>query len=60
MYFRAGSNQRTYARRSQTMIAYLGDLGGLIDIIWLIGALLTATMTKDVLAAAMINNSYHV
>ena len=60
MYLRVGSNQRMYARRSYTMLAYLGDLGGLIDIIWIFGAFLTAIMTRNVLQAAMITDSYHV
>ena len=60
MYLRVGANQRMYARRSYTMLAYLGDLGGLLDIIWIIGAVLTAALTRDVLQAAMITNSYHV
>ena len=60
MYLRVSSLQRIYARSSYTMMAYLGDLGGLIDIIWITGALITTILTKNLFEAAMIKNSYKI
>ena len=42
------------------MIDYLGDLGGLIDIIYIIGGLLTLFLTRNALQAALITDSYQI
>ena len=49
MYFRASSSTRVYSRRSYTVTMYLGDLGGLIDIIWAVGTLISAFFTINAL-----------
>ena len=38
----------------------MGDLGGLIDIIWVLGACITAALTRNVLEAALITDSYQI
>ena len=51
---------RSYTRNQYTILTYLGDVGGLIDIVWIVGGLISAALTRDALAAAMIRNSYQV
>ena len=41
-------------------MAYLGDLGGLIDIIYIVGGLLTAIFTRHALQSALITDSYQI
>ena len=59
-YFRVSSRTRLYTRKQYTALAYLGDLGGLIDIIWVLGACITAGLTRNVLQAALIQDSYQI
>ena len=42
------------------MLAYLGDLGGLFEISWIVGAFLTGLITRNALKAALISDSYQI
>ena len=59
-YLRVSPSTRLYTRWQYSIMAYLGDLGGLIDIIQLVGLLLTTFLTRNVLEAAMITDSYQI
>ena len=60
MYLRASPSTRTYERTSYTMLAYLGDLGGLIDIVWILGGMITAILIRNTFEAALISDSYQI
>ena len=60
MYLRASPSTRTYSRISYTMLNYLGDLGGLIDIVWILGGVITAILIRNKFEAAVISDSYQI
>lgn len=41
IYLRANNEERLYKRESYDMLTYLGDLGGLADILRIVGVSLT-------------------
>ena len=48
------SSNRVYKRVIQSMIEYLGDMGGLLDIIFFIGTVATSVIVKRQFEAAMV------
>ena len=48
------SSNRVYKRVIQSMIEYLGDMGGLLDIIFFIGTVATSVIVRRQFEAAMV------
>ena len=60
MYFRADSKSRYYKRWTDTLLEFIGDLGGLKEFILGIGFLLTYPFMKHKLFADLVNSVYQV
>ena len=60
IFFRADSEQRFYKREGYDMLTFLGDLGGLFDIIMIIGWGLTSIFAGNLLTAALIGEVYKI
>ena len=54
------SSNRVYKRVIQSMIEYLGDMGGLLDIIFFIGTVATSVIVKRQFEAAMVQQAYSI
>lgn len=60
LFLRAASERQLYFRKSYDMLTYLGDLGGLIDVVMVFGYLLTTLFASKLFAAAVIGQVYHI
>ena len=60
MYFRADSQARIYKRISYDILTYLGDVGGLLDFVLLMGFLFTSFFASKLFNAALIGQVYRV
>ena len=60
IYFRAHNSKVLYQRARYDILSYLGDLGGLMDILILIGWLLTSVFSSKMFIAALIGQAYNV
>ena len=54
------SSSRIYKRVIQSMIEYLGDMGGLLDIIFITGTILTALIVKREFESALVREAYSI
>lgn len=54
IYFRADSEKRIYKREGYDLLGYLGDLGGFIDVLFVVGHGLTILLTGKLFKAALI------
>jgi len=59
-YFRADSHTREYRRQNYSVLEYLGDVGGLIDVLAVIGLALTTFFTSKLLVADIIKQLYTI
>ena len=57
-YFRADSEKHFYQREIYDVLSYLGDLGGLFDILFIIGISLTSFFFSKLFLAALIGQAY--
>ena len=60
LYFRAAAEKRLYVQEKYDLLSYLGDLGGLFDILYMIGLALTSFYSSKLFIAAIINQAYKV
>ena len=60
LFLRAANERQLYFRDTYDMLTYLGDLGGLIDIVMVVGYLLTTLFASKLLAAAVIGQVYRI
>ena len=60
VYFRADSSARLYRRSTYSLLEYLGDLGGLIDIIFILGSLIIAALIERQFNAALVGETYQI
>ena len=58
IYFRADAERRIYKREEYDMLTFLGDLGGLIDVVLLVGWSLTSLFASRLFQAALITQAY--
>ena len=60
IYFRAENARRVYQRQGYDILAYLGDLGGLLDVLLVVGKVMTAIFTSKLFIAALISEAYRI
>ena len=60
IYLRADNKLRIYKREVQTIMDFLGDIGGIIEIVFTIGFLTTAAFVTRSMNAEMIKEAYHI
>ena len=54
IFIRSDNEQRLYKREGYSALDYLGDLGGLLDVLLIMGGLFTAIFAKKLFKAALI------
>ena len=54
IYFRAENAKNFYTREGYDLLTFLGDLGGLFDVIFLVGASMTSVFAGKMMKIAMI------
>ena len=60
IYFRAENARRGYQRQGYDILAYLGDLGGLLDVLLVVGKVMTTIFTSKLFIAALISEAYRI
>ena len=60
IFFRADNERRLYKREGYDILTYLGDLGGLLDFVLLLGWLVTTVFAGKLFEAALIGASYRI
>ena len=60
IYLRSDSESNFYKKESCDFLQYLGDLGGLIDIVLLLGTFLTSFLSNKGYISALIGQAYLV
>mmetsp|Transcript_13889 Transcript_13889/g.16554 ORF Transcript_13889/g.16554 Transcript_13889/m.16554 type:complete len:102 (-) Transcript_13889:112-417(-) len=60
IYLRSTNEQTVYKREGYDVLTYMGDLGGLLDILVFTGKLLTLFITAKLFHAALIGRAYRV
>ena len=60
IYLRANNEQRLYKREGYDMLTYLGDLGGLADVLLIAGSSLTGLFSAKLFQAALISSAYKI
>ena len=56
--FVADTQQKLFARENQSLEQYLGDLGGIHDIFWLLGLLAVSNVVDHLWIVALIKRIY--
>lgn len=57
---RAAGITRSYSREGYDVLTYLGDLGGLMDILLVAGQMMTSVFASKLFTAALIGQLYRV
>ena len=57
---RASSIKRVYKREVVDVLTYLGDLGGLLDVLLVVGQMLTSIVASKLFTAALIGQLYRI
>ena len=60
IYFRAGSKYRIYSLGPYNILDLLGDMGGLLDIVFILGAVITFFFVKDAFESSLLSETYQV
>ena len=60
VYFLADKKQMLYAREDYSLLVYLGDIGGLLDIVLIIGWFLSHKFVLRLLHAALVGKVYRL
>ena len=60
LYFRAESAKNFYTREGYDILTFLGDLGGLFDIVFLAGASLTSFFAGKIMKITLIHSIYKI
>ena len=60
IYFRAYNQQIVYKREGYDILTYLGDMGGILDLLHLSFRFLTGLFTVRLLKAAIIGSAYRI
>lgn len=58
MYFRAGAKYRIYSLSPYNILGLLGDMGGLLDIVFILGAIITLVFVKDAYESSLLSETY--
>jgi len=59
-YLRLDGNQRAYSRQTYSMLEYLSDMGGIVDILNVLGVALCAPFLSKMLTGALIKSVYYI
>ena len=57
LFLRADNEKRLYKREGYDVLTYLGDLGGLADVLLIAGSILTGLFSAKMFQVALINSS---
>ena len=60
IFFRAEALKMLYARNDYELLQYLGDLGGIIDFVLLLGMATSHIFVKRLFQAALVNRVYRL
>ena len=60
IFLRANNEQRLYKREGYDILTYLGDLGGLADVLLIAGSTLTGLFSAKLFQAALISSAYRL
>ena len=60
MYFRTAPTKRVYSKDPYKVLNLLGDMGGLLDIIFAFGVLITIGYVKRAFARSLLGDAYQV
>ena len=60
IFFRADNERRLYKREGYDVLTYLGDLGGLLDVVLVLGFLFTSFFASRLFKAALIGQVYRI
>ena len=58
--FRADNSMRYHKRQTYRLIEYLGDIGGLIELVWIGGSLFVGFIIERQFNAAMVSETYQI
>ena len=58
VFFRASSKRRIYSIEPYNILDLLGDMGGLLDIIYAFGILCTASIATDAFTRSLLGDAY--
>ena len=60
LFFRAENQSRLYKRVGDDFLTYIGDLGGLLDFVLVLGFILSSCFASKLFSAALIGQVYRV
>ena len=60
LYFRQAEFIKIYKREEYDMLTYLGDMGGLLDIIIFVGMCLSSSIVSRLFYAALVKQTYRI
>ena len=60
IYFNAGDQKKFYKREKYDILSYLGDLGGIFDILFILGSGATTFFSSRLFLASLISKAYKV
>lgn len=60
IYLRADSEKKLYKRVGYDILSYLGDLGGLLDVVMVVGQICTSVFVGRLFQAALIQSAYRI
>ena len=60
IFLRAEDENRQYKREDYEVLAFLGDLGGLMDVVYLFGSALTHIFASKLFMAALVGQAYSI
>ena len=58
VYFRMASKSKSYSLNPYGIMSLLGDMGGLLDIVWAVGIILTASEVSKGLERSLLKQTY--
>ena len=59
-YFRSASHNRIYSLDPYKILDLLGDMGGLLDIVLVVGVILTVSFVKQAFLSSLLHAAYQV
>ena len=60
MFLRSYNEQRYYKREGYTALDYMGDLGGLLDVLMVLGSIATSIFASKLFSAELISHNYRI
>ena len=60
VYLRVDNFRHQYIHEAYDLLTYLGDLGGILDVVLVVGMIVSGTFTSRVFQAAIVNSTYKI